>query len=337
MRSKTQLAVADAFGVSAPKGQTVLGFSEPGPMTPAVDPNYRFRRSLLSDVLSWHAMGNRSDPMWINGPTGSGKSSLVTQVAARLNIEVEFVGCHEDLELGDLYGMKELIAGETIFVDGPLTRAARHGRWAVLEEADTVKPGVSVGLNMPAEGRPLVIADNGGEVVDIHPEFRLIVCANTSGVTDFAGDYAGTQSQNLAYLDRYWPLTVDYPLPEDEREILQAGVPGLPGAIVDTLIAVANRVRDAYVGRVSADGGPAGPRLSAPMSTRTIIRWAKLVQFHWAAWQVKDKDGKHLINPFTHAIDRAFAMRLPAEEREAVRELVQRYCGDDPAALGGAT
>jgi cobaltochelatase CobS len=146
---------------------------------------------------------------------------------------------------------------------------------------------------------------------------------------DFSGDYGGTQAQNMAYLDRYWPLEVSYPSREDELEILAKVVPGLEGAIHETMVDVANKIRDAYLGKGDDSGGAPLPRLSAPMSTRTVIRWAKLVQFHWPAWNAG-------LNPFIHAMDRAMGFRLPPEEREAIAELVQRFVGDGPSTADAA-
>ena len=122
MTQTNRYVVAETFGVKAPRGLTVEGFADPThPQIPVKRP-YVFREH-LRDVLAFLA-DPAGDGLLLTGPTGAGKTSLVLQVAARLNWPVQEVTCHGRMELSDLIGQFMLIQGETRFVHGPLSMAA---------------------------------------------------------------------------------------------------------------------------------------------------------------------------------------------------------------------
>ena len=171
---KVEHPVKKTFGLTDPEVSdklTVPGFDQPGPFTPSADPDYQFRRELISDLLAWLVCGTR-EGLYLTGPTGAGKSSLVLQVAARLNYQVQRVTGHSRMELPELVGHYTAVGGDLLWQDGPLTLAMRYGHWFLLDELDLLEPGVLAGLNGIVEGAPLVLTENGGEVVKPHPDFR---------------------------------------------------------------------------------------------------------------------------------------------------------------------
>jgi cobaltochelatase CobS len=169
----------------------------------------------LRDLLAFLA-DPAGDGLLLTGPTGAGKTSLVLQVAARLNWPVQEVTCHGRLELSDLIGQFVLKA-ETRFVHGPLAVAAREGHLLVLNELDVMDAAELAGLNDIVEGAPLVIAANGGEVIRPHPKFRLIATGNSTGSGDPSGLYQGVLRQNLAFLDRFRVVRSPTPTPRPRR------------------------------------------------------------------------------------------------------------------------
>ena len=277
MKPNREFAVNRTFDLAAlPDAVRVPGFDAPGPLTPARNPDYRFRPGLLSDLLAWHkglVAGHHHDGLWLTGPMGSGKSSLVVETAARLHLNLVQVNARRRLELADLVGHLTAVGGDVLFQDGPLATAARHGWWLLVNEADLLDPGELAGFNTLLDGGPLVIPENGGEVVVPAPGFGLLCTANTVGAGDATGLYAGAQRLNAALLDRFWVVEVDYPAPDEEAALVAATAPALPAELVRRMVEVAQEVRRLFRG---ADEGPAAVEM--PFSTRALMRWAYLVQ-----------------------------------------------------------
>lgn len=95
------------------------------------------------------------------------------------------------MELSDLVGQFVLIEGSTRFVHGPLAVALREGHLLLLNEIDLMDPAELAGLNDVIEGHPLVIPQNGGEVIRPHPKFRVFATGNSAGAGDTTGLYPG--------------------------------------------------------------------------------------------------------------------------------------------------
>ena len=317
----TSFPVAHTFGVKAPATLRVAGFDRPGPLTPAAHTDYRFRSRCLSDLLAWYrsrCSGQTPDGLWITGPMGAGKSSLVIETAARLNLNLIQVTARRRLELADLIGHLTVLGGDVLFQDGPLTTALRQGWWLLINEVDLIDPGELAGLNTLLDGGPLVLAENSGEVVPAAPGFGVICTANTAGNGDRDGLYLGSQRMNAALMDRFMLLTVDYPSPADEQAVLAQRYPKLPEPLRDNMIEVANEVRRLFRGEA---GDTALPAIELTFSTRTLMRWAGLALCFRDAPQ-----------PLSYALDRALLYRAEPETRAAIHGIVQRVFGETPAA-----
>jgi cobaltochelatase CobS len=315
---KQRYCIARTFEVEVPPELEIEGLDDDHAhqaFVPDREAGYLFRRDLLSDVLAWLQFGAK-DPLYLSGPTGSGKSSVVTQVAARLNLPVQRVTAHARMELPELVGQHVLVDGDLVFQDGPLTTALRYGHLFLLDELDLLDPATAAGLNGVIEGAPLVIPENGGEVVTPHVQFRFVATGNTAGAGDRTGLYQGTLRQNLAFMDRFWLVQVDYPEPEQERRLLAEAVPSLPDYVRERFVEVAGQVRALFMGE---DAGASA--IEVTLSTRTLLRWARLsLFFKGAAAQGK--------NPVLHALDRALTYRAEPQTREAIHQIVQRVFGE---------
>ncbi len=316
--------ISETFALpEIPKGVSVKGYDAPGEFTPRVDPDYKFRRALLSDFLAWMKEG-RGESLYITGPTGCGKSSLVSQVMARLNLPLQRVSAHSRLEFPELVGTHTIVGGSMQFCYGPLARAMKEGHIFLLDEFDLLDPGTAAGLNGVLEGAALVIPENGGEVIQPHPKFRFVATGNTAGNGDESGMYQGTVRQNLSLMDRGWIVRFGYPEPSEEEEILEKAVPGLPKLVRSRMVEIANEVRNLFTG---SDENPGS--IEVTLSTRSLVRWGRLAWFYRAL-------ASSGVNPFLHALDRAVAFRAEPATRTALHELVQRHFGETGTGQNGA-
>lgn len=305
--------IRDTFGIDVPEGMTFPGNDTPGTYTPEADSAYLFRKEILSDFLL--GLRNR-ESMYIAGPTGSGKSSLVTQTAARLNLQVQEVTANGQMELADLVGQHVLQDGNLVFQDGPLTRAMREGHIFLLDECDYLDPGVVAGLNGLLQGQPLVLAEKGGEVVPRHPDFVFVATGNTAGGGDDTGLYLGTQRQNLAFMDRFFLMEVDYPSRDEEIQLVTRAIPNFPTAYAEKLVDFAVHVRRLFTGEEMD-----GPQMDFTISSRVLVRWAKYTIY----FKRVEQQGK---SPLHHAFDRAVGFRADPATRTALHELLQRVTGE---------
>jgi cobaltochelatase CobS len=305
--------IAETFGIAAPSGMTVIGNASRSRFVPKVDPHYVFRKDILRDVLAWLAEPS-GDGLYLTGPTGCGKSSLICQVAGRLNLPVQRINAHARLEVTDLIGHFTVVNGSMSFVDGPLATAMKEGNLFLLDELDVLDPATTAGLNTILDGGPLSIPQTG-EVIDPLRGFRFVATGNTSGAGDRTGLYQGTLRQNLAFMDRFWVVSVPYPDPDLEKRILGKACPSLPELIRDKMIEVANEIRRLFLGE-NGDGAA----IEVTMSTRSLVRWAQLaIRFSGA--------------PLTYSLDRALTFRAEAGTRESILQIVQRYFGDQVTPL----
>lgn len=279
---------------------------------------YRFREGLLKPFMNW-LYAPCGDSCMLVGPTGSGKSSLVEQVTARLYWPCVTVSAHSRMEIPELTGynlpVTDPVSGDlnTKFVDGPLTMAMRHGFVFVLDEYDTLDPAVTVGLHAVMEGRPLVIAENGGEVIHPHPNFRFVACGNTSGQGDENGNYAATMQQNLASLDRFRVFEVSYLKEDDEVAMVIEALPSLPEDMAKKMVKVANSVRNQHMGL-------GGNYLSVTLSTRTVLRWAR-ISCGYVQVGVK--------NPTQEALNESLLNRCDKTQKIAISKIAQSVFGGE--------
>jgi cobaltochelatase CobS len=302
--------VATTFGIQAPKSLTIDGFADPQhPLIPRVT-DYVFR-SGLSAILAF-LRDSGGDALLLTGPTGSGKTSLICQIAARLNWPVHSVTCHGRLELSDLIGQFVLHNGSTTFVHGALAVAMREGHLLILNEIDLMEPSELAGLNDVIEGQPLLIAANGGEIIYPRPKFRIVATGNSAGAGDTSGLYQGVLRQNLAFLDRFRVLTVGYLDADTELGILMVKVPSLPREVGTKMILVANEIRRLFMGESDAHA-----ELTLTLSTRTLVRWAQLALTFRGAPQ-----------PIAYALEHALTARADPEQREAIHRIAADVLGD---------
>ena len=305
-----QRKVSEVFNITAPDSVQVEVRENQHLLVPQSNPNYVFRKEILSDLLAWIKGAAGTDPLYLTGPTGSGKSSVVTQAAARLGIPLYVVSCHERMEIPELFGRFIVRNGQMDWVDGPLVAGLKDpdGAWILLDEIDTLDPGTFTGLNAIMEGRPILIPETGEMLDPLKGGARIVVAGNTAGSGDSTGIYQATKRQNAASMGRYMMVQIGYPTPEEEAMIIQKETPNLPPVIRDNMIQVANMVRRLYL----------DSETEVVFCTRSLVRWAHLATFF------KAKPG---VDPLVYSLDRALGFRAEGDSRQALHELVQRVFG----------
>lgn len=249
------------------KDVQITAFEEPGIFTPAVNPNYVFPKEELAQLLA--AIENR-EPAYLVGHSGTGKTALVNQVAARLNYNVIQINFDGHLSRSDLIGDWRLIGGATVFKHGLVPTAfLEPGTLVLFDEIDACPPETAFVLQRALSEELRFLMHETGELISLHPQNSIIGTANTHGFGDDSGLYAaGTNIQNFSFLNR-WPtvISVDYIPQAAEAQVLKAMFPTCH-AFVGPVTLVLQAVRQGFkVGSISV-----------PLTTRDGINWLAKIQ-----------------------------------------------------------
>lgn len=218
----------ETFGFRVP----VWTWEHPHPHVPVLDEGYIFRPHELMELLIGLV---HNEPTYLAGHTGTGKTTLVEQVAARLNWPVFRINFDSEITRMDLIGRDTLIEvdGVTVskFVDGVMPTYMRLPYIKLLDETDFIRPDVAYVMQRVLENDKLVITEDGGRVVAPHPMSRIVATGNTKGQGDEHGMYQGARPQSLAFLDRFtnW-IEVEYLEPDQRLQLIKGAAPSLTHA-----------------------------------------------------------------------------------------------------------
>lgn len=229
---------------------------------PEIDPDYEFDMKVLGPLL-WGLVNNK--PVYIQGHTGTGKTSIVHQVAARLGWPIVRVNMDSEMSRMDFIGRDVLTQenGTTVskFVEGILPQAMQQGCILEADEVDFGRSDIMYAFQSVLEnGGSLRITEDGGRIVQPHDMFRIVATANTKGQGDETGCYQGARVQSQAFLDRFqvW-VTQEYLMPEKEQKIIKKKVPAIGEKPLTQLIRVAGEIRKAFMqGEVLTTVSPRG-------------------------------------------------------------------------------
>jgi len=314
-REKKAFSRNATFGLDLKDDVEIEGFSDSTRYTPPIDPGYIFSKDETRVLLL--GMTNR-DRVLLVGHTGTGKTSLVEQVAARLNYSVFKISFDACLTRNDLVGEWVVKKGTMVYQRGILPVAmTTPGTIIILDEWDTINADTSFVIQrlLQREDGKLMLLEKGAdedgeiEIVDLHPDNVIVATANTCGQGDDTGLYAhGTRVQNYAQLNRFGlTIKMDWLKPENEEKMLlkkfTRHTPPLKNHEATAFVKCINKVRDAF----------ANHQLSVPLSTRDLINWVEKYLF--------------IGNPIT-AAKYCFLNRMNTEDAEVCRGIVQRAFED---------
>jgi nitric oxide reductase NorQ protein len=166
-----------------------------------------------NEIAMFEASSDAMLPVMLKGPTGCGKTRFVEHMAWRLKRPMITVACHEDLFASDLIGRYLLKNDETVWMDGPLTRAVRMGAICYLDEIVEARKDTTVVIHPLTDNRRTLPIDKKGEIVRAHPDFMLVISYNP-GYQSVLKDLKQSTRQ------RFVSLTFDYPAAQQEAEIV---------------------------------------------------------------------------------------------------------------------
>ena len=300
------VSIREAFQIDT--DATTPAFSLRTPHVPSIDPGYRFDPGTTMAILSGFADNRR---VIVQGRHGTGKSTHVEQVAARLNWPLVRLNLDSHISRIDLIGKDAIVlrGGKQVteYREGILPWAYQHPVALVFDEYDASRPDVMFVIQrvLEAQGRLTILDQN--KVLVPHKSFRLFATANTIGLGDATGLYHGTQQLNQAQLDR-WNIVarLDYLAEEEEVDVVLTKVPLMSDEKGREIIL--QMVRTAEQTRTGFQAGD----ISTLMSPRTVISWA---------------DNFRIFNDLDYAFATAFLNRCDEAERPIVAEYYQRSTG----------
>ncbi len=265
-----KVSVRKTFGIDS--DMEAPAYSEPDEHVPDLDPDYLFDRQTTLAILAGFAYNRR---VMVSGYHGTGKSTHIEQVAARLNWPLVRINLDSHVSRVDLVGKDAIVLQDgkqvTEFRDGMLPWALQHNIAICFDEYDAGRPDVMFVIQRVLEQSGRLTLLDQRRVIKPHPGFRLFATANTIGLGDTSGLYHGTQQINQGQMDRWSIVTTLNYLPHDkEVDIVLAKAPFYRARkdgrdIVNKMVRVADLTRNAFI----------GGDLSTVMSPRTVITWAE--------------------------------------------------------------
>ena len=290
----------------------VMAFKEQNEYVPSIDESYKFDKNTTLAILAGFSHNRR---VMIQGYHGSGKSTHIEQVAARLNWPCIRVNLDSHISRIDLLGKDAITLKDgkqiTEFKEGILPWALQTPTALVFDEYDAGRPDVMFVIQrvLEVEGKLTLLDQN--KVISPHSGFRLFATANTVGLGDTSGLYHGTQQINQGQMDRWHIVsTLNYLDPELELKVVLSKVPSLDNKegleVAKNMISVANLSRQGF-----ANGD-----ISTLMSPRTVISWAENFQ---------------IFSDLNKSFEITFLNKCDETERVIIAEYYQR-CFDSETA-----
>ena len=304
----TEVSVRETFGVDS--DWKVPAYKERTEHVPEIDPDYLFDPPTTRAILAGFAHNRR---VMVSGYHGTGKSTHIEQVAARLNWPCVRINLDSHVSRLDLIGKDAITVKDglqiTEFRDGILPWAYQNNVALVFDEYDAGRPDVMFVIQRVLESSGRLTLLDQSRVITPHPAFRLFATANTVGLGDTTGLYHGTQQINQAQMDRWSLITTLNYLPHDQEVgIITAKVKSMSDSkgqdIVSKMVRVADMSRSAFI---NGD-------ISTVMSPRTVINWA---------------ENYEIFGDLAEAFKLTFLNKCDELERVTIGEFYQRAFGEE--------
>jgi cobaltochelatase CobS len=303
-----KVSVRQLFGIDA--DIDVPAYSQASEYVPDIDPDYQFNRETTMAILAGFAYNRR---VMIQGYHGTGKSTHIEQVAARLNWPCVRINLDSHVSRIDLVGKDAIVLKDgkqvTEFREGILPWALQSNTALVFDEYDAGRPDVMFVIQRVLEQSGRLTLLDQSKVIRPHPAFRLFSTTNTIGLGDTSGLYHGTQQINQGQMDR-WSIvvTLNYLPHDDEVNIVLAKAKAYNTEegrkTVSAMVRLADLTRSAFI---NGD-------LSTVMSPRTVMTWA---------------ENAEIFGDVGFAFRLSFLNKCDELERGLVAEFYQRCFGEE--------
>jgi cobaltochelatase CobS len=302
------VSVRQVFGIDS--DMEAPAYAKADPHVPDLDPDYLFDKDTTLAILAGFARNRR---VMVTGYHGTGKSTHIEQVAARLNWPCVRINLDGHISRLDLVGRDAVVLREgkqvTEFQQGMVPWALQRPMALIFDEYDAGRPDVMFVIQrlLEREGQFTLLDQN--TVLRAHPQFRLFATSNTLGLGNLNGLYHGAQRLNHAQLDR-WNLVaaLNYLSAPEEIAIVAARVPALATpehqALLAQMVALADLTRKGF----------ALGDLSTVMSPRTVLNWAQNAE---------------IFHNVGYAFRLSFLNKCDELERQTVAEFFQRCFGEE--------
>ena len=303
-----KISVRQVFGIDS--DMEVPAFSEASDYVPAIDETYKFDHETSLAILAGFAFNRR---VLIQGYHGTGKSTHIEQIAARLNWPCIRINLDSHISRIDLIGKDAIVIQDgqqvTEFREGMLPWALQSPTALVFDEYDAGRPDVMFVIQrvLEVDGKMTLLDQN--RIIHPNPSFRLFATANTIGLGDTTGLYHGTQQINQGQMDR-WNIvaTLNYLPHSHEVEIVKAKVNSYDTAegekTISAMVDVATLTRSGFM---NGD-------ISTVMSPRTVITWA---------------ENAEIFGDVAFGFRSTFLNKCDEMERPLIAEYYQRCMGDE--------
>jgi MoxR-like ATPase len=272
-------------------------------LVPNIDTEYVVQQEQAALLVAGIEDGDKT---LLTGPTGSGKSSLIKYVCAMLNRPFIRINMSGDVESASLFGTLVVRGGATVWEDGAVTEAAKHGAVCLVDEWELMPAEIAMGMqNLLEDGGYLYLKEKPGtsddRTVNPHADFRLVFAGNTTGQGDMTGAFTGVGIQNTATIDRFTnTIRLDYLSQAHEVKIITSKT-NVADNVAKNMVRFAGLVRNAY------DSG----KLGLTVSPRTLINWAKKCQRY----------------ELSYALNVCYLCKLSADDSKSVLEMYNKVFG----------
>lgn len=304
-----QQLFSKVFGFTPAIGDFPVNVLEDNPnpeiarLVPKLDSDYVVQKEQAALLV---AGMQDEDKTLINGPTGSGKSSLVKYICAKLNRPFIRINMSGDVESASLFGTLVVRGGATVWEDGAITEAVKYGAVCLVDEWELMPAEIAMGMqNLLEDGGYLYLkempGDSNDRTVVPHDDFRLVFAGNTVGQGDTTGAFTGVGVQNTATIDRFTnTIYLGYLTAKHEIEIITSKAE-VPVDLAKNMVRFAGLIRNAY------DSG----KIGLTMSPRTLINWARKCKRYTPEY----------------ALNVAYMQKLLLDDQKSAQELYAKVFG----------